>query len=236
MIGVFGGTFDPVHYGHIRPALSVKQALGLSELRFIPNRIPPHRARPWLSAGQRLALLHTAVDGIEGVVVDERELQREGPSYMVDTLASLHDEHPDEGLCLIIGMDAFLDIDRWHQWQRLFDYALLVVTHRPGFVVDDVLQRFSPSTAGFIGPRLVESLGQPGSDTSDCDAPDCNAPDCNAVGKILIQSVPQLDISSTQIREMLDSSDAAGARELADWMPADVLRQLRQYKIQQIPV
>jgi nicotinate-nucleotide adenylyltransferase len=225
MIGVFGGTFDPVHYGHIRPALSVKEALGLSELRFIPNRNPPHRAQPWLSAGQRLALLHTAVDGIDGVVVDERELQREGPSYMVDTLASLHHEHPDEGLCLIIGMDAFLDIDRWHQWQRLFDYALLVVTHRPGFVVDDVLQHFSPSTADFIRPRLVDSLDQPGLDT-----PDCDAPGCDAVGKILIQSVPQLDISSTQIRNRLESFDTVAARELAEWMPAKVLSQLRQYK------
>jgi len=225
MIGVFGGTFDPVHYGHIRPALSVKQALGLSELRFIPNRIPPHRAKPWLSAEQRLALLHTAVDGIEGVVVDERELQREGPSYMVDTLASLHDEHPDEGLCLIIGMDAFLDIDRWYQWQRLFDYALLVVTHRPGFVVDDVLQHFSPSTADFIRPRLLDP-----SDETDMDRAVCDAPCRDAVGKILIQSVPQLDISSTQIRKILESSDAPRTGELADWMPAAVLRQLRQYK------
>ena len=225
MIGIFGGTFDPVHYGHIKPALAVKQALGLSELRFIPNSVPPHRARPWLSARQRLSLLHTAVDGIEGVVVDERELQREGPSYMVDTLASLHDEHPEEGLCLIIGMDAFIGIDRWHQWQRLFDYALLVVTHRPGFDVDHVLDSFSPSSADFIRPRMVDSLDQAGQ-----DAPGCDTPDCRLRGKILIQSVPQLDISSTKIRKLLESPDSAAVRELSEWMPADVLRQLRQFE------
>jgi nicotinate-nucleotide adenylyltransferase len=170
------------------------------------------------------------VDGIDGVVVDERELRREGPSYMVDTLASLHDERPEESLCLIIGMDAFLDIDRWHQWQRLFDYALLVVTHRPGFDVDHVLQSFSPSTADYIRPRLVDSVDRHGPDARGSDVPDSHAPDSHAVGKILIQSVPQLDISSTKIRKLLESPDAVGVRELADWMPAGVLRQLRQFE------
>ncbi len=98
MIGIFGGTFDPVHYGHIKPALSVKQALNLSQLRFIPNRIPPHRETPWLSAEQRLSLLKTALHAYPDIVIDERELNREGQSYMVDTLKSLHNDFPDEDL------------------------------------------------------------------------------------------------------------------------------------------
>ena len=112
MIGIFGGTFDPVHYGHIKPALSVKQALNLTQLRFIPNRLPPHRAAPWLSAEQRLQLLKAALQDYADVVIDERELNRAGPSYMVDTLGSLKQEFPDESLCLIIGMDCWVDKKR----------------------------------------------------------------------------------------------------------------------------
>ena len=219
MIGVYGGTFDPVHYGHIRPAIAVKQALGLRELRFIPNREPPHRGKPWLSAEQRLALLHTAVDGLEGVVVDEREMQRDGPSYMIDTLVSLDEESGGECLCLIIGMDAFIGIDRWHQWQRLFEHVLLVVTQRPGFDIEDVMQRFSPSTAAFIRPRLLDQVTVPGSDV----------PECDLVGKILIQSVPQVDISSTQIREWLETPGEADAAHVRQWMPADVVDQLKRF-------
>ena len=115
MIGIFGGTFDPVHYGHIKPALSVKDALHLEHLRFIPNREPPHRETPWLDVDKRLALLQSALAEYEGVVVDERELSRDGPSYMVDTLLSLKRDFPEQDFCLIIGMDAFMGINRWHR-------------------------------------------------------------------------------------------------------------------------
>ncbi|MBE9564235.1 MAG: adenylyltransferase/cytidyltransferase family protein, partial [Proteobacteria bacterium] len=110
MIGIFGGTFDPVHYGHIKPALSVQQALNLAQIRFIPNSIPPHRDVPWLNSEQRLALLKCALHNISDVCIDERELHRDGPSYMVETLQSLKQDMPDEALCLIIGMDAFYGI------------------------------------------------------------------------------------------------------------------------------
>ena len=133
MIGIFGGTFDPVHYGHIKPALSVKHALQLEQLRFIPNREPPHRETPWLDVDQRLALLKSALAEYEGVVVDERELEREGPSYMLDTLRSLQEEFPQQSFCLIIGMDAFMGINRWHRWRELFQLCHLIVTQRPGF-------------------------------------------------------------------------------------------------------
>ena len=92
MIGIFGGTFDPVHYGHIKPALSIKQALNLTQIRFIPNRIPPHRELPWLNVEQRLSLLEIALKGYTDVVIDERELNRDGPSFMVDTLTSLRSD------------------------------------------------------------------------------------------------------------------------------------------------
>ena len=119
MIGILGGTFDPVHFGHLRPALEVMQALALEEIRFIPNRLPPHREPPWLDADTRRRLLQIAIAQTPGFVLDERELQRDGPSYMVDTLQSLRVDFPDSALCLVIGMDAFAGLPRWHRWQEI---------------------------------------------------------------------------------------------------------------------
>ncbi len=143
MIGIFGGTFDPVHFGHLRPALEVQQALGLDEVRFIPAGQPPHRDMPHATAPQRLSMLQTAIEDQPGFAADEREIQREGPSYMVDTLALLREELGQIPLCLILGYDAFLGLPAWHQWHRLIELAHLVITHRPGWNhadLDETLQ------------------------------------------------------------------------------------------------
>ncbi len=209
MIGIFGGTFDPIHYGHIKPALSVKQTLNLTQIRFIPNRIPPHRTAPWLSAEQRLSLLQTALKQYPDIVIDQRELNRDGPSYMVDTLQSLKKDFPDSGICLIIGMDAFYGITRWQQWRRLFDLCHLVVTTRPGFEQDAIAQQMSAEDYLFLANRITR---------------DIEALTSQEVGKILLQSVPQLDISSTRIRaKFLDGMD------VSQWMPVEAYQQLRGF-------
>lgn len=209
MIGIFGGTFDPVHYGHIKPALSVKQALNLSQLRFIPNRKPPHRAEPWLSVEQRLQLLKVALADYPDVVIDERELHRTGPSYMVDTLASLKRDFPGESLCLIIGMDAFFGITSWFRWQALFELCNLVVTTRPGFDKDSIEVQFDADDYSYLAQRMV------------MDAGELSARDS---GIILLQSVPQLDISSTQIRANLLDGE-----QISKWMPVPVYQKLRGF-------
>jgi len=209
MIGIFGGTFDPVHYGHIKPALSVKQALNLTQIRFIPNRVPPHREAPWLSVDQRLALLKTALKNHPDVIVDQRELDREGPSYMVDTLRSLRRDFPHETLVLIIGMDAFLKITLWHQWKSLFDLCHLVVTTRPGFDHKTLAEHMSAADYRFLTEKM----------TSDVDLLKPQE-----TGKILLKSVPQLDISSTHIRSCLLKGE-----EVSQWMPEQVYMQLRDF-------
>ncbi len=185
MIGVFGGTFDPVHFGHLRPALEVQQALRLREVRFIPARQPPHRDQPAASPTQRLAMLKAAINYQPGFVVDERELQRPGPSYMVDTLASLRSELGAEPLCLILGYDAFVGLPGWHQWQQLVELAHLVITHRPGWNHDDL-------------PGELQSLLQqhaiPAAQLADTSA-----------GGICFVEVTQLDISATRIRAQLQA-------------------------------
>jgi nicotinate-nucleotide adenylyltransferase len=122
-IGVFGGTFDPIHYGHLRTAFEMLQALRFDEVRFMPCGSPPHREAP---AGQ------------QGFLVDDRELKRVGPSYSVDTLTALRDEFPLRPLALIIGMDAFLGLPKWYQWRDILELAHIVVAHRPGWRAPDM--------------------------------------------------------------------------------------------------
>jgi len=181
MIGVLGGTFDPVHFGHLRPALEVMQAIGLQQVRFLPNRIPPHRETPWLNVANRLELLKTAIDDQPGFELDQRELQREGHSYMVDTLESLRADFPAHPICLILGMDAFLGLKQWHQWQRIPQLCHLVVTTRPGFELNNAFIQDLPATLAATASELT----------------------AEAKGRILLQSVTQLDISASQIRAML---------------------------------
>ena len=132
-VGVFGGTFDPIHYGHLRTAFELLQALRLAEVRFIPCSDPPHRGKTYASAAERLRMVALAIDGQEGFVADDRELARGGPSYSIDTLLTLREEFPQRSLGLILGMDAFLGLHTWYRWDEILDVAHIVVAHRPGF-------------------------------------------------------------------------------------------------------
>ncbi len=182
LIGIFGGTFDPVHYGHLRTALEIMQAAKLDEVRFIPNRYPPHREPPLLNDQQRAELVQLAIADMPGFVLDRRELQREGPSYMVDTLNSLKADEADCALCLMMGMDAFAGLTRWHRWQRLFELAHLIVMTRPGVDLPECAQQAE------IQPRLTDDV--------------CHLQQ-GTEGQILLQSVTQLDISASLIRQQL---------------------------------
>lgn len=135
-IGLLGGTFDPIHIGHLRPAIEAQQALSLAEIRLIPNHIPPHRANPRCSSEQRLAMVRLAATENPGFVVDERELAKNSPSYTIETLMTLREELPDTPLCFLMGMDSLLGLPGWHRWQELLDYAHLVVSCRPGWQPD----------------------------------------------------------------------------------------------------
>ena len=209
MIGIFGGTFDPIHYGHIKPALSIKQTLNLSQLRFIPNGIPPHRTQPWLSIELRLSLLQSALKDYPDVIIDQRELNRSTPSFMVDTLQSLKLDYPDNSMCLIVGMDAFIGLTRWHEWKRLFDLCHLIVTTRPGFDIDTIGEQMSVDDYQFLANRMTQ---------------DDMTLTTQEAGKILLQSVPQLDISSTQIRAKLLAGD-----DVSQWMPVEAYQKLRGF-------
>lgn len=132
MIGILGGTFDPIHYGHLRAAIEAIEVLGLAELRLIPAAQPPHRSSPQATSSQRLAMAKLAIHGLPGLRVDERELQQPRLSYTVYTLESLRKEFPVTPLCLLIGADQFASFETWHRWRELPDLAHIVVMSRPG--------------------------------------------------------------------------------------------------------
>lgn len=184
MIGVLGGTFDPIHLGHLRPALDCLEALGLSELRFIPLNVAVHRPQPQAPAALRLAMLEAAVADQPGFRVDTRELERAGGSFSYDTLRSLRADLGDEvPLCLLLGGDAFRGFLDWHRPRAILDLAHLVVMRRPG--------AHDPLTPG------LQAL---------CTGRVCAGPERlreRPAGRILYQEVTQVDISSTRVRALI---------------------------------
>lgn len=131
-IGIFGGTFDPVHIGHLRSALEVAQFMALDELRLVPSARPPHRDAPQVRAHDRLAMVELAVAGLAPLRVDDRELARDKPSYSIDTLESLRAElAADDQLFLLLGWDAFCGLPSWHRWNELLEHCHILVLQRP---------------------------------------------------------------------------------------------------------
>ncbi|CAI8990684.1 putative nicotinate-nucleotide adenylyltransferase [Pseudomonas sp. IT-P253] len=131
-IGVLGGTFDPVHIGHLRGALEVAESLALDELRLTPSARPPHRDTPQVSAKDRLAMVECAVAGVAPLVVDARELQRDKPSYTLDTLELMRAElAAQDQVFLLLGWDAFCGLPTWHRWEELLQHCHILVLQRP---------------------------------------------------------------------------------------------------------
>ncbi len=200
MIGILGGSFDPIHYGHLQTARELAAALSLTQVRFIPSAHPPHRAPPIAASADRLKMLELAIADEPGFVADDRELKRAGPSYTILTLESLRAELGPVGLCLIVGMDAFLGLDRWHRWQELWSHAHIVVLPRPRWSVEQGLPDWAQSRLC----RNADELRQ------------------RPAGRLWIQPLAEHDISSTRIRKAL-----AQAEPVADWLPPAVLRYIK---------
>ncbi len=211
-IGIFGGTFDPIHFGHLRPALEVCETLDLEIVHFVPSKIPVHRTPTAETLENRLQLLRLAIDPVPQFKLDLREVEREEPSWMVLTLKSLREEFPQHPLCLIIGMDAFLQLHTWYQWEQLFDFAHVVVMHRPGFQLQlNQLEKLPKPFIPVFQQRKIEEIQELHQ---------------NLAGKIIFQPVTQLDISATQIRELRKKD-----KSLQFLMPNEVWKTIIQDKL-----
>ena len=211
-LGILGGTFDPVHFGHLALARDLVAALPLSAVRFIPAGSPPHRAKPVASAADRFAMVELAVKGDARLEADAREIERPGPSYTVLTLEELRAAAPARPLALIVGADAFLGIPSWHRWRELFELAHVVVVARPGTAFD--LAR-SP-------PLQQEWERRRSGDTAALLA----AP----AGAIIVQPVTPHDISASAIRATL-ARGAAGIEAARGLLPPAVLAYIERNQL-----
>ena len=205
-IGLFGGTFDPVHYGHLRAALEAKEILGIDDFRLLPAGTPPHRPSPVAPAAHRLAMLRLAVAGQPGFSVDDREIRRAGFSYMVDTLREIRRESGETALLLLIGQDAANALDSWHEWRAIFELAHLVIMRRPESLV---------SWSGELQQRVESRIVQQPARLRE-----------KMAGYVLPLEITQLAISSTDIRDRLSSGRSPGFL-----LPDRVLDYIRQNRL-----
>lgn len=176
MIGLMGGTFNPIHYGHLRPSLEIAEHLSFEQVHFIPAKSPALRKSPEVSAKHRSKMVELAIQDENNFLLDQREINRTGISYTVDTLEELRNEYGDEkSLCWLMGMDAYLSFTKWKKWQRILELSHLIVSSRPGYEASNpALEQFHATDSS----ELFQHIS----------------------GKIYFVPVTQLDISATMIR------------------------------------
>ena len=206
-IGLFGGTFDPVHIGHLRTALELQEILELDEVRLLPCSDPYHRDSETTPAPHRLAMLQLACADVPGLVVDDRELHRSGPTYTFDTLSSLREELGDDcSLVLCMGMDALLNLPTWHRWQDFLALCHIVVACRPGYQLPE-----SGALADLIQDKAATSVAE-----------------LHALpaGKVLVREMTLLPVSATEVRAAIGDN-----RSLKWLVPDPVIQYINDQKL-----
>jgi len=211
-IGILGGTFDPIHYGHLRLAEELAGTLKLDQVCFVPSGTPPHRTAPDVPAAHRLAMVELATAGNPRFSVDGRELRRTGPGYTFDTLAELRAEAGEtRPLALLVGADAFLEFATWHRWHEIFALAHIAVAHRPGYPVERWAERMPQPLAREYSARLMQ---QP------------LATHLAPAGGIVVVPFTALEISATAVRDMLHAG--ASPRYL---LPNEILTYIQTHRL-----
>jgi nicotinate-nucleotide adenylyltransferase len=210
-IGILGGTFDPIHYGHLRLAEEMLELAGLQNIRFIPTGNPPHRDTPKVSAAHRSAMVQLAIADQPDFVLDDREVKRTARCYTVDTLRELRAElGGEQPLCLLMGGDAFLQLHTWHEWEQIPGLAHIVVGYRPGFTLDKRIHSATPALREHYQRRLcnVNYLSQ------------------YPAGGIAELAIPKLEISATLIRKRVEEK-----RTIRYLLPATVANYIYQHHL-----
>ncbi|WP_438865013.1 nicotinate-nucleotide adenylyltransferase [Neptunicella sp.] len=183
MIGIFGGTFDPIHKGHLQPVEQAARQLAMQQVHVLPCHIPPHRQTPAVNAAHRLRMVQLACQQYPQFIADDRELNRTTPSYSFDTLTEFRQQYPQQPLGFIMGMDAFNHFDSWHRWQDIVGLSHLIVCQRPGYKMQ-------------LNSNLDALVTQHGNQ-------DVDALHRRPSGVIYFAKVALIDISATEIRQQL---------------------------------
>jgi len=210
-IGILGGTFDPIHFGHLRLAEEMLELANLRQIRFIPTGIPPHRNAPQVSAQHRSAMVRLAITDQPAFVLDEREVERTAPCYTVNTLRELRAElGAAQPLCLLMGGDAFLQLHTWHEWEQLFGLAHIVVGYRPGFTLEERIHSATAELQRHYQQRL-------------CAANALSQQPCGGITEL---AIPKLEISATDIRRRV-----AEGRTIRYLLPSAVADYIHQHQL-----
>jgi len=208
MLGILGGTFNPIHNGHLFLAERLQQALSFDAIRFMPAAIPALKDAPSVSAEQRADMVKLAIINHPTFQIDIRELDRSGPSYTIESLVSLRKELGDkESICWLIGSDAFAKLNTWHRWNELLNYCHFVVVERP----HSENLNWNAEVASLLESHHTRDIHKIKN---------------SANGKILIQEIEALDISSTQIREHI-----ASKKDVDNLMPSNVVNYIHEYHL-----
>lgn len=209
LIGILGGTFDPVHLGHLALAEAALAALPLAEVLWLPSGSPGHRGSPLAGARERLAMLHLATEGQARYRIDASELGRDEPTYTVHTLARMRAQlGKAQPLVLLLGSDSFLSLPTWLRWHELFELAHIAVASRPGWLPSD----------GGPAPDLAEEIARRAARPEQLAA--------SAAGRVAYFPMPPTDISASAVREGL-----AAGRDMGDLLPAAVLAYIRTHHL-----
>ncbi|WP_392561682.1 nicotinate-nucleotide adenylyltransferase [Orbus sturtevantii] len=190
LTALFGGTFDPIHYGHLLPAIALAKEIKLAHISLLPNHIPPHKPQPEATTSQRLAMLRLAIENYPIFSIDMREITKaklDKPSYTIDTLKAWRNENGNsQGLAFILGQDSLLNLPTWHNWQTLLDYCHLLICRRPGYA-DNTNDPFLKKWIKRHQTNDIALLHQ------------------NSNGSIYFANTPLEDISATEIRQQISS-------------------------------
>jgi len=208
-IGLFGGTFDPVHFGHLRPAVELAETYALDTLYLLPNHRPVHRGPARASTERRIAMLELAIEHTTSLSIDSREALRDRPSYTFETLGEIHAEHPQATVLFFMGLDAFAHYETWHQWEQILELANLIVVERPE-------AQHSPFSSSLLS-RQQQRVGKSVRD--------------GVHGVIELCRVTQLSISSTDIRRRI-----AGGLTVRFLLPDRVSEYIVGHNLYQPPV
>ena len=201
MIGIYGGSFDPIHLGHLKTATTLKTELQLDHLFLLPCCEPVHKDGLKYPSNDRLKMLNLALEKFSTLEIDSREILRGGGSYMIDTLHELKQIYRDEPICLIIGMDSFLKIKTWKDWQEFSKLVHLVILERQGFnIIDSSLDSFR-------------------------NTKDVNQLRLESNGLLYFSNCPKINISSSDIRDRI-----AANQNLDDLLPKSVINYLRLHE------
>ncbi|RUO77223.1 nicotinate-nucleotide adenylyltransferase [Idiomarina seosinensis] len=203
---LFGGTFDPIHNGHLKAAKALIEELKIGTLHLMPNAVPPHREQPGATGEQRMKMVQLACQPHADLVAEGFELNSDQPSYTVNTLKHFRQQYPADTLLFVMGMDSLVSLDSWHQWQQLLDHSHLLVMPRPGYTLDQA----SDSLRSYIAQHKTDTAA---------------ALRRHQHGLIYIADTPLVNVSATQVRQQL----AAGCTEVP--VPESVLNYIQQQQL-----